>query len=49
MSAWYVGIKIIICSHTRENLYLKSIKKKSFFPSTQTSIREKLFLILFVI
>lgn len=41
MSAWYVGIKIIICSHTRENLYLTSIKKKSFLPSTQTSIRGK--------
>lgn len=43
MSAWYIGIKIIICSYTRENLYLKSIKKKSFFPSTQTSIGENCF------
>lgn len=31
MSAWYIGIKIIICSYTRENLYLKSIKKKKLF------------------
>lgn len=44
MSAWYIGIKIIICSYTRENLYLKSIKKKkTFFPSTQTSIGENCF------
>lgn len=30
MSAWYIGIKIIICSYTRDNLYLKSIKKVFF-------------------
>lgn len=49
MSAWYIGIKIIICSYTRENLYLKSIKKKSFFSFNSNIYRGKLFLILFVI
>lgn len=49
MSAWYIGIKIIICSYTRKNLYLKSIKKKNVISFNSNIYRGKLFLILFVI